>query len=154
MFVSVVSTDVGRPTKYSIFENYVDATIHATEYNGAVYSFPGGSPEDWLVVGNEIVISPRVKAYTAIDVKAEARRRILTRYPDWKQANMNAEAVQHLLIRVEGGTWTPEQAARVVELQAAKEWIDSVRTASDAIEARLASEPDLDITDDILWPDG
>lgn len=89
---------------------------------------------------------------TAADVKAEARRRILARYSEWKQANMNAEASALLLARIEAGSWTLEQTTHAGELQAAKAWIDNVRAASDAIEARLAAEPGLDIGDDSLWP--
>jgi hypothetical protein len=85
------------------------------------------------------------------EVKKEAANRILRRYPDWKQANMNMRANELNDIRFDRTLTTEEE----VERQTLKEiatWIKSVRSASDSIEARLSSEPNLMITDDSLWP--
>src|SRR5262245_47101253 len=43
-------------------------------------------------------------------VKDEARRRILARYPDWKQANMTARGIE--LVHAQAGKgWTAEEKA-------------------------------------------
>ncbi|MEO5337112.1 MAG: hypothetical protein H7841_09495 [Magnetospirillum sp. WYHS-4] len=84
-------------------------------------------------------------------VKAEARRRINARFPEWRQANMTARAVE--LIRRGEATWTEAEQAEAALIDAAWAWIKSVRAASDAIEVRLAAEPGLEIGDDDLWPD-
>lgn len=88
---------------------------------------------------------------TAADVKAEARRRIVSRYPDWKQANMTARGLELVSL---GVNITADEAAEMDALRAAWSWIKSVRAASDAIEVRLAEQPDLDIAADHLWPAG
>jgi hypothetical protein len=67
-------------------------------------------------------------------VKDEARRRILARFPDWKQANMTARGVELTLIKI-GREWTQKEQAEAERLQTDWGWIKSVRSASDAIEA-------------------
>ena len=84
-------------------------------------------------------------------VKAEARRRIVSRYPDWKQANMTARGLELVSL---GVNITADEAAEMDALRAAWSWIKSVRAASDAIEVRLAEQPDLDIAAAPLWPAG
>jgi hypothetical protein len=83
-------------------------------------------------------------------VKDEARRRILARYPDWRQANMTARGVElvHAKTRKE---WTPEEQAEADALQAAWDWVKAVRAASDVIEA-LQPIP-VDFRDDKHWPE-
>jgi hypothetical protein len=83
-------------------------------------------------------------------VKAEARRRILARFPEWRQANMTAQGVELLNIRVAVGSWTQAQAQEAAALFAAWDWIKAVRAASDAIEA-LEPIP-ADLADDGYWP--
>ncbi|HEY5830054.1 MAG TPA: hypothetical protein VIV01_16970 [Hyphomicrobiaceae bacterium] len=93
-----------------------------------------------------------LEAEARIDaVKAEARRRITQRFPDWKQANMTARGVELLNIRVAVGSWTAPQAQEAAELGAAWDWIKTVRAASDAIEA-LAPIP-ADFASDTRWPE-
>ncbi len=87
---------------------------------------------------------------TAAKIKAEAGRRILARFPDWKQANMTARGVELVGIRVVAGTWTPEEAAEAEALGTAWDWIKAVRAASDALEA-LDPIP-ADIAGAALWP--
>lgn len=74
-------------------------------------------------------------AETSIDaVKKEAARRILDRYPQWKQVNAAL------------GLYA---AAFVATMTA---YINAVRAASDAIEARLAADPYLDPATQPEWP--
>lgn len=72
-------------------------------------------------------------------VKAEASRRILERYPTWKQANMNMRATELVDVRLERELTTEETTEREALLTAAA-WIKAVRTASDDIEAALPDD--------------
>lgn len=83
-------------------------------------------------------------------VKAEARRRILARLPEWKQANMTARGVELLNIRMSVGSWTQQQAQEAAALSAAWDWVKSVRVASDALEA-MSPTPQ-DFAADKWWP--
>lgn len=78
--------------------------------------------------------SPRINVDAAA-VKQEARRRILERYPDWKQTNMVARSVELQDIWRQVGSWTPEERAEADALTAAWAWIKAIRAASDEIEA-------------------
>lgn len=77
-------------------------------------------------------------------IKAEAGRRILREYEDWRQRNMIRREVVLGRIETPSGPETTELA----ELVAAFAWIDAVRAASDALEA----DPPEDISDDANWP--
>ena len=68
-------------------------------------------------------------------VKAAARERIIAHYPEWKQANMTARAVELTRALVENGSWTFGEQTEVAAIDAVWDWIKSVRAASDAIEA-------------------
>lgn len=81
-------------------------------------------------------------------VKAEAGRRILDRFPLWKQNNMLMRALS--LTQKGEANWTPEEASEVASLQADQEWILAVREASDVLEA-MDPIPD-NISDDQWWP--
>lgn len=83
-------------------------------------------------------------------VKAEARRRILGRFPEWKQANMTATGVDLTRNLVLNGKWTQDEAATASAIEAAWGWIKAVRAASDAIE-QMALIP-LDFETDTYWP--
>jgi len=83
-------------------------------------------------------------------VKLEARRRILARYPDWKQVNMTARGVELQDAWRQNGAWSAAEAAEASALQSAWAWIKAVRTASDVIES-LTPIPS-DYNDDSRWP--
>lgn len=70
-------------------------------------------------------------------VKAKARDVIVARYPDWKQANMTARAVELTRIMAGGGALSPTESAELAALETAWAWIKSVRAASDAHEVAL-----------------
>lgn len=94
-------------------------------------------------------------------VKMEARRRILGRFPDWKQSNMIARSAE--LARIQAGQMRDANGALVAaralsadelaEEQAinlAWAWIKAVRAASDAIEVLDTIPSDYDA--DARWP--
>jgi hypothetical protein len=83
-------------------------------------------------------------------VKAEAGRRILARYPGWKQRNMTARAVELTFKVAQSGALSADEGAETAALQAAWDWIKAVRAASDALEA-VAPIP-AGFADDIHWP--
>lgn len=83
-------------------------------------------------------------------VKGEGRRRILARYPDWKQTNMVARGVELQEIWRQSGSWTAEEQAEANALAAAWGWIKSVRAASDLIELMSPIPTDFDAND--RWP--
>jgi hypothetical protein len=68
-------------------------------------------------------------------VKTEARRRIVARYPDWKQANMLARGLELQDIFRRVGAWTAAEQAEAAALDAAWAWIKAIRQVSDSIEA-------------------
>lgn len=84
-------------------------------------------------------------------VKFEARRRILARYPDWKQVNMTARGVALQDAWRLNSTWTDAEAAEAAALQSAWAWIKAVRAASDAIEA--INPIPADYATDARWPE-
>jgi len=75
-------------------------------------------------------------------VKEEARKRILALYPEWKQANMTARAVELLDIFRLNGEWTLEETAEYEAIKAAWAQIKAIRAASDAVEAELPRDYD------------
>lgn len=81
-------------------------------------------------------------------VKAEAQRRIYAIYPQWKQANMTARAVE--LVRKGETNWTAEEQSEAAALDAAWAWIKSVRVASGAIEEM--NQIPADYAADGYWP--
>lgn len=83
-------------------------------------------------------------------VKQEARRRIITRFPDWKQTNMVARGVELQNLFRLNGAWTAQELGEAAALDAAWAWVKSVRTASDAIE-QMSPIPD-DYAADARWP--
>lgn len=96
----------------------------------------------------------------ALAVKTECRRRIIERFPDWKQANMTARS--HELDRIQSGFMRDADGNRLeardlTETEMAEEraigqawaWIKAVRAKSDEIEA-LDPVPD-DFDADERW---
>lgn len=87
-------------------------------------------------------------------IKAEARRRIVTRLPEWKQANMIARMTE--LLKVGADSWTPENQAEVAALEYLWDWVKAVRAKSDELEATaagmtVAEASALNLFDDDTW---
>lgn len=83
-------------------------------------------------------------------VKMECRRRILERFPEWKQTNMTARGVELQDVWRRSGSWTEAQQAEADALAAAWVWIKAVRAASDVIEAMQPIPADY--ADNARWP--
>jgi hypothetical protein len=80
------------------------------------------------------------------NIKQRAREVILSRYPDWKQQNMTAHAVE-LLKKFATRTITPEEQAVMEHYETTVwPWIKAVRAASDA------AERDGLTADQVEWP--
>lgn len=108
-------------------------------------------------IANEVELSDVLRPHrltlpvvSAQDVKDEARRRILSAYPDWKQANMTARGVELVQKLALGQSWTPAETAEAAALQTVWAWITLVREASDALEA-MAPIP-IGYLDAAYWP--
>ena len=91
---------------------------------------------------------------TADDIRAEASRRMQAMlgardaaHVDLIVANATREAVRLQNIRLKGGTWTPEQSARIATLEAADAALEAIRSVSNAMEA----SPPSDYTSDSHW---
>lgn len=109
-----------------------------------------GSLSDIHVEAGRVRVVRWAPPITATQVKLECRNRILARFPDWKQTNMLARAVELQNIWRLVGKWADSEAAEAAALDAAWAWIKATRAASDEIE-RL--DPILaDYTDGKRWP--
>lgn len=122
---------------------------------GPFYSIERASVvRDWKVMRRP---APDIAAA----VKFECRRRILERFPDWKQSNMLARASE--LARIQSGLMrnvdgTPIAARSLTENEIAEEisiaeawaWISAVRKVSNELEA-MATVPS-DFSADARWP--
>ena len=74
-------------------------------------------------------------------IKLIARARILTVFPEWKQANMTARSVELTRARMAGALTAGEQAEEAA-IQAAWDWVKSVRAYSDTLEAAYEAAED------------
>lgn len=106
-------------------------------------------------------VQPLAPSVIIAGIKAEAARRILARYPDYKQANMLAR--QGELHRIQtghmmdaAGQMIPARALNAAEtaelsmIGAAWAWIKSVRATSNTLET--ATPIPSDYTSDSHWP--
>lgn len=95
--------------------------------------------------------TPRSLGEQQAAVKAHARKRILRRFPEWKQTNMTARGVELQDVWRRSEAWTEGEEAEAAALQSAWEWIKGVRTTSDLVEVM---EPiPRDFEDDKYWPE-
>ena len=82
-------------------------------------------------------------------IKAAARQTILARYPEWRQANLTARAVELVSL---GETSGPEWQ----QMQSIWAWIKDVRARSDLLEADVAACTTVEAVEGIViggWPD-
>ncbi len=112
---------------------------------------PDDTQAGWDTWDGSAVVKYTAPPATVADVKAEAGRRITSKYPAWKQTNMIAHSTELQEIRIVGGTLTADQQRETIELAAAWAWVRSVREASDAIEADLPMSVS-DMEADARWP--
>ena len=114
----------------------------------------GGSFED-RDGGPVRVPTPIDRTYSTNDVRAEADRKMVallgardSRHKDVLISNAQREAIR--LLHKGEANWTPEEAARVVELQQIDAALEAIRAASNVLEA-MDPIP-ADFADDANWP--
>lgn len=120
----------------------------------------------WVEVGDLSPTLEEARTQKIKETKAEAQRRIFARYPQTKQANMQARSDE--LDRIESGRWRDtsglQQLARLLtaseiyelaSFNVAWTWVKSVRAASDQIEADIQASTDpanFDVINSSRWP--
>ena len=85
-----------------------------------------------------------------VRVKQEARIRILAKYPEWKQQNLTARAVELIELKHDNTTWTGPEQTEANAIHKVWDWVKSVRTASDDLEAQ--NPVPADFVTDTHWP--
>lgn len=116
----------------------------------------GGRPREvWLTEAYEPEEINALRAATVVAVKVEASRRILSVYPLWRQSNMTKRACEIVDIRIDRALTEEEEAERQA-LKAAAAWVDTVRAASDDIEALIPNDAAgisaFDVAAHSAWP--
>lgn len=100
---------------------------------------------DNLGQDSDSVLSVKVKIRCIEGIKAEASKRIVAAYPEWKQRNHMAAVVdiqnKELIALKSSTTYTlsADESATVAAAQAAKTEIFNIRAKSDELEASLDS---------------
>lgn len=92
---------------------------------------------------------PATQAAKRLAIKTAARQIILSRYPEWRQANLTARAVELVSLNETSG---PEWQ----QMQAIWGWIKAVRARSDLLEADVAACTTVEAVEGIViggWPD-
>lgn len=79
-------------------------------------------------------------------IKEEAGRRIIAKYPEWKQRNMLARSLELTNKVAMTGTLTGDEQAEVAAMQVVWSWIKDVRDVSSLAESS-GTQPQ-----DINWP--
>lgn len=101
----------------------------------------------WVVVDKTEEEQIQYRENQVRNVKAEAKRRIISIAPEWKQSNMLARAIT--LLRKGEANLTTAEALEVVEMDAVWAEIQRIRSVSDTLEA--ADPPPEDFADDRHW---
>lgn len=108
--------------------------------------FREGTPPEIISSIEAFISSYNPYTPTIEEIKAEAERRILELFPEWKQRNMIARGVE--LVRIGESNWNEQEQLEAANLQAAWDWIKAVRETSNELEVTLP----IDYTDDKWWP--
>lgn len=87
------------------------------------------------------VIPSRHKPVGPEKIKLIARDHILAVFPEWRQANMTARSVELTRAGIAGDLTAGEQAEEAA-IQAAWDWVKSVRSYSDTLEAAYEAAED------------
>ena len=80
-----------------------------------------------------------------LGIKAEARRRIINKSPEWKRINMITRAIE--LDSIDYEDQTTDEKSELYTIRKAWRWIKTIRTISDVLEA----DPPVDYKDDKYW---
>ena len=92
---------------------------------------------------------PAAQAAKRLAIKQAARQIILARYPEWRQANLTARAVELVSLNETSG---PEWQ----QMQSIWAWIKDVRARSDLLEADVAGCTTVEAVEGIViggWPE-
>lgn len=71
------------------------------------------------------------------EIKMHAREIILTRYPEWKQANMTARSVELTEKLASGTALTVDEQGEIAAMKNVWAWIKTIRVASNEREAAI-----------------
>lgn len=148
-------TEVGQEADgFRVVERWETVPVHEYQLSGAGKTTYDGKniviDRQWTYPSLDEVKRLRIK-----EIKAGAAAAILERFPDWKQANMTARAVELQDLWRRNGGWTPGEKAEADALNAAWDWIKSVRAYSDDLEREVMA---LTTVDDVCrwyipgWP--
>jgi hypothetical protein len=92
---------------------------------------------------------PAAKAAKKQHIKAAARAHILARYPEWRQANLTARAVELVSLgQTTGSEWS--------QMQAIWGWIKDTRSRSDLLEADVDNCTTVEAVEQLTiggWPE-
>jgi hypothetical protein len=92
---------------------------------------------------------PAAKAAKRAEIKAAARAHILARYPEWRQANLTARAVELVSLgEITGPEWG--------QMQAIWDWIKDTRSRSDLLEADVDNCTTVEAVEQLTiggWPE-
>lgn len=110
----------------------------------------------------EVEYNSNIRSNKIKEVKAEAGRRIVEAYPEWKQRNYMAAVIdiqnKELVAIKAGGTYTlsADEVATIQSAQTAKTEVFAIRQKSDELENSLDSMTQVELeafdpTDDNNW---
>lgn len=101
---------------------------------------------DQVAAAQQLLASFEPASPAPAEIKQEAERRILTRYPIHRQLNALARSAELML---QGqANWSPAEQAEAAALLEMRAWIKSVRDVSNALEQSLPA----DFAADARWP--
>lgn len=106
----------------------------------SVETADGRPKRAWITEAHSPESLAALRAAKITEVKVEARRRIVERYPEWKQLNMTARGVELTKVLADQGAWSEAEAVEAARLQADWDWIKAVRAASNALEAAIPED--------------
>lgn len=90
---------------------------------------------DWRA--NSQIGIQRARERAIEQIKLQCRKDILEQWPEWKQANMTARALELVSIKSSGGVLSESEQQEESEILEAWEWIKQRRAQSDAEEALI-----------------
>ena len=129
-----------------IFLSELTKAISVRQKNGLYeLDLPNGTTR--FATDAEVLAATQAAKRAAI--KQAARQIILARYPEWRQANLTARAVELVSL---GETSGPEWQ----QMQSIWAWIKDVRARSDLLEADVATCTTVEAVEGIViggWPD-
>lgn len=105
--------------------------------------------DDTTRLATDAEVLAAAKAAKRLAIKTAARQIILARYPEWRQANLTARAVELVSLgETSGAEWQ--------QMQAIWAWIKAVRARSDLLEADVANCTTVEAVDAVQlsgWPE-